>query len=431
MKIVKGFRDILPYGSKNNESSFAWGSITNQLKRIMGSFNYEEIITPVVEYDSTFKKGIGEDTDIVSKEMYEFALERDINLSEENQKYCLRPEGTAPIVRSVIENSLNKVKSINKLFYLGPMFRYERSQKGRYRMFYQIGAELIGSDQILYEIEMLEMARKILTTLEIKNFSFQINSIGNKESLKNIAEAVRSFAKNYKNTIEDNDYKILEKNPLRFLDKAIHKYEFDNIPKTIDYLDKRSLKRFNELIKILDNIKFPYKINNQLVRGIDYYNDLVFEATSKDLGAQDALLAGGRYDTLFEKFNKSETSSIGFAAGVERLILATNKNNNFNNSLDFFIIFKEEDIAQDSLILAFKLRDLGFKVEIDLEKRSFIKQMKLADKSNAKRSIIISRNDFKKSDVIIKDMNSGDEKTVNIKNNFEFFIKLKKVESNE
>ena len=431
MKIVKGFRDILPYGSKNNESSFAWGSITNQLKRIMGSFNYEEIITPVVEYDSTFKKGIGEDTDIVSKEMYEFALERDINLSEENQKYCLRPEGTAPIVRSVIENSLNKVKSINKLFYLGPMFRYERSQKGRYRMFYQIGAELIGSDQILYEIEMLEMARKILTTLEIKNFSFQINSIGNKESLKNIAEAVRSFAKNYKNTIEDNDYKILEKNPLRFLDKAIHKYEFDNIPKTIDYLDKRSLKRFNELIKILDNIKFPYKINNQLVRGIDYYNDLVFEATSKDLGAQDALLAGGRYDTLFEKFNKSETSSIGFAAGVERVILATNKNNNFNNSLDFFIIFKEEDIAQDSLILAFKLRDLGFKVEIDLEKRSFIKQMKLADKSNAKRSIIISRNDFKKSDVIIKDMNSGDEKTVNIKNNFEFFIKLKKVESNE
>ena len=429
MKIVKGFRDILPYGNKNNESSFIWGSITDKLKRIMSSFNYEEIITPVVEYDSTFKKGIGEDTDIVSKEMYEFVLERDSSLPEGSQKYCLRPEGTAPIVRSVIENSLNKVKSINKLFYLGPMFRYERSQKGRYRMFHQIGAELIGSDQILYEVEMLEMAHKILKTLEIKRFSFQINSIGNQKSLNNIAEAVRIFVKKHKNTIEDNDYKILEKNPLRFLDKAIHKYEFDNIPKTVDYLDKKSLKRFNELIKILDNIKFPYQINNQLVRGIDYYNDLVFEATSKDLGAQDALLAGGRYDTLFEKFNKSETSSIGFAAGVERLILASN-NNNLKNSLDFYIIFKEEDLVQDSLILAFKLRDLGFKVEIDLEKRSFIKQIKLADKSNAKRSIIISKNDFKKSDVTIKDMNSGEEKIINIRNNFQFFIELNKVESN-
>ena len=427
MKIVKGFRDILPYGNKNNESSHAWTSITNKLKEVMNKFNYEEIITPVVEYDLTFKSGIGEDTDIVSKEMYEFQLDRDLDEKSKNLKYCLRPEGTAPIVRSVIENSLNKVKSINKLFYLGPMFRYERAQKGRYRMFHQIGAELIGSNNILYEVEILEMARKILTSLEIKKFSFQINSIGNKESLKNITEAVTRFGINHKTTILDKDYEILEKNPLRFLDKAIHKYDFDNIPKTVDYLDKESMNRFNELIKNLDYINFPYTINNQLVRGIDYYNDLVFEATSNDLGAQDALLAGGRYDSLFEKFNTSQINSIGFAAGIERLML-TLKNNTINK-VDFFIAYKEKEIIKESLILAFKLRDLGFKVEIDLENRSFIKQMKLADKSFAQKCIIISKENLNFSNVIVKEMNDGKEELVNIENNFNFFINLNKVEA--
>ena len=264
MKIVKGFRDILPYGSTNSDSSYTWTSITNQLRDVMSSYNFQEIITPVAEYDSTFKTGIGEDTDIVSKEMYEFTLDKDNKETSKNQilKYCLRPEGTAPVVRSLIENSLDKIRSVNKLYYLGPMFRYERSQKGRYRMFHQIGAELIGSNEILYEVEILSLAEKLIKTLEIKNFTFQINSIGNKESLDNIRSAILAFGKKNKNSIDEKDYKILEKNPLRFLDKAIHKYAFKDIPKTIDYIDKESMNRFKLLTKLLDDIKFNYKINN-------------------------------------------------------------------------------------------------------------------------------------------------------------------------
>ncbi|MBT3476007.1 histidine--tRNA ligase [bacterium] len=429
MKIVKGFRDILPYGSTNSDSSYTWTSITNQLRDVMSSYNFQEIITPVAEYDSTFKTGIGEDTDIVSKEMYEFTLDKDNKETSKNQilKYCLRPEGTAPVVRSLIENSLDKIRSVNKLYYLGPMFRYERSQKGRYRMFHQIGAELIGSNEILYEVEILSLAEKLIKTLEIKNFTFQINSIGNKESLDNIRSAILAFGKKNKNSIDEKDYKILEKNPLRFLDKAIHKYAFKDIPKTIDYIDKESMNRFKLLTKLLDDIKFNYKINNQLVRGIDYYNDLVFEATSSDLGAQDALLAGGRYDTLIQKFGGKSNESIGFAAGIERLILAMNKKNKYESSIDFFIIYKEEETIEESLKLALKLRNLGIKVEIDLERRSFTKQIKLADKSRSKKTIIISKNNLDKALVVVKDMNSGEEDSVNIENNLEFLINQLKV----
>ena len=215
MKIVKGFKDILPYGSSNSVTSHAWTSITNQLRDAMSSYNFQEIITPVVEYDSTFKTGIGEDTDIVSKEMYEFTLDKDKKERSNDKilKYCLRPEGTASIVRSLIENSLDKIRSVNKVYYLAPMFRYERSQKGRYRMFHQIGAELIGSNEILYEVEMLSLAERLIKILKIENYTFQINSIGNKESLDNISEAILVFGKKNKDSIDERDYKILEKNP--------------------------------------------------------------------------------------------------------------------------------------------------------------------------------------------------------------------------
>ena len=218
MKIVKGFRDILPYENSNSETSYSWTSILNNLRDIMELYNFQEIITPVLEYDSTFKTGMGEDTDIVSKEMYEFILNRESTEKNKNEvlKYCLRPEGTAPVVRSVIENSLNKIKSLNKLYYLGPMFRYERSQKGRYRMFHQIGAELIGSDEILYEVELLNLAKDLIQKLKINDTTFELNTIGNRKSMENISEAVSAFCKKNKDTIEEKDYEILNKNPLRF-----------------------------------------------------------------------------------------------------------------------------------------------------------------------------------------------------------------------
>ena len=425
MKIVKGFRDILPYESSNSETSYSWTSILNNLRDIMELYNFQEIITPVLEYDSTFKTGMGEDTDIVSKEMYEFILNRESTEKNKNEvlKYCLRPEGTAPVVRSVIENSLNKIKSLNKLYYLGPMFRYERSQKGRYRMFHQIGAELIGSDEILYEVELLNLAKDLIQKLKINDTTFELNTIGNRKSMENISEAVSAFCKKNKDTIEEKDYEILNKNPLRFLDKAIHKYNFDNVPKTIDYLDQKSIQRFTKLIKILDNLKFKYSINHQLVRGIDYYNDLVFEVTSKNLGSQNALLAGGRYDTLIEKFGGNESKSIGFAAGIERLILAMDIKNKPKKIINFFIAYNNPELINQSLDIALKLRRLGLKVEIDLDNRSFAKQMKLADKSSALKTIILTIDGINNSLITVKDMKTGKEKSINIKNNFDFLIK--------
>ena len=434
MKVIKGFKDILPNSSNSSYSSFEWEKIIKQLKKTMYSYNYTEILTPVLEYASTFKTGIGEDTDIVSKEMYEFVLKKDLNKDSGSETYCLRPEGTAPIVRSLIENSLHKTKNINKLFYVGPMFRYERMQKGRYRMFHQIGAELIGSNEIHYEVELLILAKSILDCLEINEYKFQINSIGNQKSLENISKAVKDFGDKNRDSLDEIDLKILQKNPLRFLDKAIHKYNFKNSPKTIDYLDKDSLNRFNLLTKILDSIGFKYTINNQMVRGIDYYNDFVFEVNSPNLGAQDAILAGGRYDSLVQKFGGPSVNCVGFAAGLERLVMLVDKeNNNLNliESIDIYIVYEEPSLKLESLKLATKLRSQGLRVEVDLDSRSYNKQTKAAEKSSAKVILSIQLADFENSIATLKNTSTKIEERINLHQDLDSFVKSIKVEQNE
>tara|TARA_B100000029_G_scaffold515749_1_gene624468 strand:- start:94317 stop:95621 length:1305 start_codon:yes stop_codon:yes gene_type:complete len=421
MKIVKGFRDITPFGKNPTETSSYWNYIVKNLKDTMDIYNFSEIITPVLEHTSTFKTGIGSDTDIVSKEMYEFSLR---NQEKEDVSYCLRPEGTAPIVRSYIENSLYKLKKINKLFYLGPMYRYERSQKGRYRLFHQVGVELLGSNEIYHEVEILHLAKDLLEKVEIEDYVFQINSIGDSSSLKKISSAVKEFGTKHKQSIEKSDFEILEKNPLRFLDKAIHKYNFDNIPNTSDYISAYSLKRFKELKRILDDLGFPYKENNQLIRGIDYYNDFVFEATSSSLGSQDAILAGGRYDALVENLGGPPTKAIGFAAGIERMLLLIQErlkeidSNTDSNEIDFYIAYQNSDFLEYSFKIANELRRNGFKVEIEYDNKSFVKQMKSANKLSSRYVAIIGEEEHKNSTVRIKNMSTGDEKLVDLDSEF-------------
>jgi histidyl-tRNA synthetase len=427
MRAIKGFRDILPYGSAGSDTSYYWNSILDNLRQTMSIYNFSEIITPVMEYDSTFKTGIGSDTD-VSKEMYEFVSKKDLSEVKKgiNDSYCLRPEGTAPTVRSFIENSLYKIKKINKLFYLGPMFRYERSQKGRYRMFHQIGIELLGSKELYHEVEILHLAKTLLDRIGIKGYIFQINSIGDSESLKKISSAVLSCAEKHINSIDKDDLEILNKNPLRFLDKAIHKYKFDNIPNTIDFIGVEPLERFEKLKKILDDLEFDYVVNNQLIRGIDYYNDLVFEVTSKDLGAHNAILAGGRYDTLVHKLGGPKTDCIGFAAGIERIALLLNQqqpNDNRIETVDFYVAYQNSQFKDYSFKIANKLRNNNFKVEIEYEAKSFTKQMKTANKISSKRVVIIGEDEFNKSLVRIKNMSSGEEKVINSETELEKFLK--------
>lgn len=420
MKLIKGFRDIFPDAENDINNSALWNYIIESIKQSLYKFNFSEIITPPMEYDSTFKSGIGDDSDIVSKEMYEFLLKKEDEIVR-NETFCLRPEGTASVVRSYLEHSLGKKKKVNKLFYCGSMFRYERSQRGRYRQFHQIGAEILGSKNIYYEVELIGLALDILKNLQITDFILEINNIGDKISLQQLGQKVFEFANDNKDKINPEDFKIVEKNPLRFLDKAIHKYEFSDIPSSKEFLNNESNERFNELKELLNKNSIKFKINEQLVRGIDYYNDTVFEIKSSELGSQDTILAGGRYDNLVEKFGGPPTDCIGFAAGIERLILLLNNNvkKASNIKIDFYVIYQSDDVKSYAYNVLDKIRNIGFRSEMDLDGKSFIKQLKSASKNNSLFTAVIGEEEKVNNFVKIKELSSGDEFTIKFDNQFQ------------
>ena len=420
MKLIKGFRDIFPDAENDINNSALWNYIIESIKQSLYKFNFSEIITPPMEYDSTFKSGIGDDSDIVSKEMYEFLLKKEDEIVR-NETFCLRPEGTASVVRSYLEHSLGKKKKVNKLFYCGSMFRYERSQRGRYRQFHQIGAEILGSKNIYYEVELIGLALDILKNLQITDFILEINNIGDKISLQQLSQKVFEFANDNKDKINPEDFKIVEKNPLRFLDKAIHKYEFSDIPSSKEFLNNESNERFNELKELLNKNSIKFKINEQLVRGIDYYNDTVFEIKSSELGSQDTILAGGRYDNLVEKFGGPPTDCIGFAAGIERLILIVNNNvkKASNIKIDFYVIYQSDDVKSYAYNVLDKIRNIGFRSEMDLDGKSFIKQLKSASKNNSLFTAVIGEEEKVNNFVKIKELSSGDEFTIKFDNQFQ------------
>tara|TARA_B100000676_G_scaffold47674_2_gene46478 strand:- start:5766 stop:7037 length:1272 start_codon:yes stop_codon:yes gene_type:complete len=415
MKLIKGFKDIYPLSDKVVENTSIFNSVKEIITEIAKRYNFQEIITPVIENKDTFTTGIGSDTDIVSKEMYDFYLFKEGKV-DKSSIYSLRPEGTAAVIRSYIEQSMDKKRKINKLYYFGPMFRYERSQKGRYRQFNQMGIELIGSDNIYYEYEIISLAIDILENLEIKNFDLEINSIGNEQSLKKLSKEVIKFTEQNKSKINSDDLQIVKKNPLRFLDKAINKYNFKDVPRAEEFLDNNSKSRFKDLTDILDENKILYKINNQLVRGIDYYNDLVFEIKSSELGSQDTILAGGRYDNLVKKFNGSQTSCVGFAAGVERLLLLLSNQfiQKIEISTEFYVIYQNQSFHNYANEVTKMLRKLGKNVEMDQEYRSFTKQLKHANKIKSKKVVIIGEKEYKNKQILLKDMITGQEELFDI-----------------
>ena len=415
MKLIKGFKDIYPLSDKVVENTSIFNSVKEIITEIAKRYNFQEIITPIIENKDTFTAGIGSDTDIVSKEMYDFYLFKEGKV-DKSSIYSLRPEGTAAVIRSYIEQSMDKKRKINKLYYFGPMFRYERSQKGRYRQFNQMGIELIGSDNIYYEYEIISLAIDILENLEIKNFDLEINSIGNEQSLKKLSKEVIKFTEQNKSKINSDDLQIVKKNPLRFLDKAINKYNFKDVPRAEEFLDNNSKSRFKDLTDILDENKILYKINNQLVRGIDYYNDLVFEIKSSELGSQDTILAGGRYDNLVKKFNGSQTSCVGFAAGVERLLLLLSNQfiQKIEISTEFYVIYQNQSFHNYANEVTKMLRKLGKNVEMDQEYRSFTKQLKHANKIKSKKVVIIGEKEYKNKQILLKDMITGQEELFDI-----------------
>lgn len=403
IKAIRGMKDILP------EESDIWLKLEDTIKNIFISYGYKYIRTPIVEDTQTFTRAIGEVTDIVTKEMYTW---NDIN----GDSITLRPEGTAGCVRMAIENNLTR-EGIQKLFYQGPMFRHERPQKGRYRQFYQAGVEVFGVSDAKIDAELIAMSLDIWQRLNIKNVELQVNSLGSKECREIYKKELYKYFSENKEALDDESLNRLKKNPLRILDSKNKNMQdlIQNAPKIMDNLDDYSKEHFAKFLKYLDILKIKYKINKNLVRGLDYYNSFVFEWVSKDLGSQSAICAGGRYDNLIKQMGGKDTPGIGFAIGMERLMLLLEKNNfSSDKNILYFISLGDKAELDSMKICADIKKNIDNIILInDMTKKNLKSQIKKADKANADFVLILGEDEIKQNKIIIKPLrNQGEQQSV-------------------
>ena len=412
LKNIKGTKDI------SAEESYIWQYIENYIHNFCDSFGYSEVRTPTFENTELFVRSIGGDTDIVSKEMYSWT-------DQGNNTLTLRPEFTASVVRYFIQNQLHKINPSHKIYYIGSSFRRERPQKGRLREFRQFGIEAFGSKNPEQDAEIISMAYNFYKNLDISNLKLELNSIGSKESRIEYRKVLKSYLEKFKTDLSEVSQKRLESNPLRILDTKID-FEKDIIkdaPKIIDYLSENDQKSFSSTLDLLDSIKIPYAINNYLVRGLDYYSQTVFEIQSDLLGAQSALCGGGRYDYLVEELGGEPTPAIGFAAGIERLILAIENNNRITKkNPDIYIISMDESSHKYSFVVENRLRrNKKLKIISDKLRRTMKSQMKDANRLMAKNVIIIGEEEMNSGQLTLKDMNTGDQQKLTLDNIVDHF----------
>lgn len=377
----------------------------------MSNFHYKEVRTPIFEHTELFTRGIGELTDIVSKEMYTFTDSGDRMLT-------LRPENTASVVRMNIEHNLVREMPQNKMFYIGPMFRRERPQKGRYRQFHQFGAEAVGPRSAELDVEMMLLALSFFQSFDLKNITLHVNSVGDTESRDNFREALRDFVRpNLADYCEDCN-KRFEQNPLRILDCKKDVDKNANAPRIVDHLSAESKAYFDRAIALLDAHGVAYEIDHKLVRGLDYYSDIVFEISSSDIGAQAALCGGGRYDGLFEDLGAKPTASIGFAGGIERLLLALEASAfEFpKEELQLFVVTMDDDARLYASKLVQRLRAAGVSVDTDYLGRSVKAQMKFADKIGAAHTLVIGETELASEEFQLKNMETGNVAAVSAEN---------------
>ncbi len=315
IRSVKGTHDILP------DQTWRWRKIESSLHNFMQKYGYQEIRTPAFEKTELFVRGVGEDTDIVSKEMYSWTDQGGENLT-------LKPELTAPVVRSYIQHNLGSQSAVNRLYYLDALFRRERPQKGRTRQFHQFGAEVFGSEHPEADAEIIAISYNFFKDIGLDELNLKLNSIGSEECLNNYRDELRNYLKPFLNDFTDTSKKRFKNNPLRILDTKIE-HEIDllkDAPEIGEFLTSEDTIHFEEVKSILNALEIPFTIDSQMVRGLDYYTRTTYEITSTALGAQDALCGGGRYDKLVETLGGKPTPAVGFAAGIERLLLALESN---------------------------------------------------------------------------------------------------------
>ena len=389
-KNLRGTVDLLP------DQLIKWQNVERILTEQLSRASVKEIRTPILEMTELFIRGIGEETDVVSKEMYTF-------LDRGERSCTLRPEGTASVARALIQHGISS-RPLQKLWYMGPMFRYERPQAGRQRQFHQLGVEFVGYESVRSDIEIITLAWDILERLGIKELNLEINTLGDLNDRKTFQHSFIKWLEINKNFLDLNSQKRMDKNPLRILDsknektKEILKYA----PKLIDFLSRESLERYSILKKGLEFLKIPYVENFNLVRGLDYYTHTAFEITSGALGTQATVCGGGRYDNLIRQMGGTATPSIGFAIGLERLILLAGKEFEISRKTDIYIVNKGLYAESLAMELSRKLRSYDLIIELDLTGASFSKQFKKANKLKSRSIIVIGEEEANKKEFVIR-----------------------------
>lgn len=403
IKALRGTRDILP-----DEIGY-WQWIESITRDILFKANYQEIRTPIFEQTALFERGIGEATDVVGKEMYTF-------VDRGERSVTLRPEGTAGVVRSFIENKLHGTGGLQRLWYTGPMFRYERPQAGRQRQFHQIGVEVLGSRDARADVEVIAIATNLLTTLGLKNLNLNLNSVGNSSDRQAYRQALVDYLSQYQDELDPDSQDRLSRNPLRILDSKDPRTQeiVQDAPSILEYLGDDSRAHFEQVKQLLTALEIPYSLNPRLVRGLDYYTHTAFEIISDDLGAQATVCGGGRYDGLVQELGGPETPAVGWAIGLERLVILLQQLNSLaSSSLDFYIVSRGNLAESQALILAQKLRKNGLAVELDLSGSAFGKQFKRADRSGAVACLVLGDAEAEQQTLKLKWLKTGEETTLN------------------
>ncbi len=406
IKAITGTKDILP-----GEIQY-WNHLSNIVLSQMNYFNYKEIRTPIFEHTDLFARGIGDSTDIVSKEMYSFTDRSENNIT-------LKPEMTASVVRAFIEHSLGKQSGLNKLFYISPMFRQERPQAGRLRQFHQFGIEALGSHNPSLDAEVIQVAFLILENLGLKNIEVNINSLGVPVEREKFAEAFREFISSKKNQLSKDSKNRLNTNVLRILDSKDKNDQelIKEAPNLNEFLTSESLDHYEKVKELLNTIKIPFKENNKLVRGLDYYTHTTFEILSSKVGSQSALVGGGRYNLLVEQLGGTPTPAVGFAAGIERILLACKAEEAFvpdKEYIDIYIVRLDKELDLKAYEIANFFRKNSLKVELDYLSRSVKAQMREANKLNASFVLFVGGEEYEKGEVQLKNMKTGEQILINI-----------------
>lgn len=402
----KGTQDILPVDSAK------WQYVENVARETFKKYNYGEIRTPMFEHYEVISRSVGDTTDIVTKEMYDFHDKGDRHIT-------LRPEGTAPVVRSYVENKLfaPEVQKPVKVYYIGSMFRYERPQAGRLREFHQLGVECFGSKNPATDVETIAMAYQLFNTLGIKDVTLHLNSLGNTESRLAYRQALIDYLTPMRESLSKDSQRRLDENPLRVLDskEKEDKVAVENAPSILDYLDEESQAHFDEVRTMLDSLNIPYVIDTNMVRGLDYYNHTIFEFITTIDKSELTICAGGRYDSLVEYFGGPETAGFGFGLGLERLLLVLDKQGielPVEENLDVYIAVLGSGANGKALELVQAIRYQGFKAERDYLGRKIKAQFKSADTFKAKTVITLGESEVESGQVNVKNNATREEVTV-------------------